>query len=85
MDWLNLVKHAWPAGPWHPLTKPHPQPHPHPKPHPLTSTPHRTLTLTNSHPVIFSKVYAEKGDYVAAAGDAAGKLYGYGHGNVLFS
>jgi hypothetical protein len=35
--------------------------------------------------VIFSKVYAEKGDYVAAAGDAAGKLYGYGHGNVLFS
>jgi len=31
-----------------------------------------------------SKVYAEKGDYVAAAGDAAGKLYGYGHGNVLF-
>ena len=31
-----------------------------------------------------SKVYAEKGDYVAAAGEAAGKLYGYGHGNVLF-
>merc|ERR1719183_708386 len=31
-----------------------------------------------------SKVYAEKGDYVAAAGEAAGELYGYGHGNVLF-
>merc|ERR1719326_1870070 len=31
-----------------------------------------------------SKVYLEKGDYVAAAGEAAGKLYGYGHGNVLF-
>merc|ERR1711990_497124 len=31
-----------------------------------------------------SKVYAEKGDYVAAAGEAAGKLYGYGHGPVLF-
>ena len=31
-----------------------------------------------------SKVYLEKGDFVAAAGEAAGKLYGYGHGNVLF-
>merc|ERR1719454_1084538 len=31
-----------------------------------------------------SKVYANKGDYVAAAGEAAGKLYGYGHGDVLF-
>merc|ERR1719326_2700058 len=31
-----------------------------------------------------SKTYADKGDYVAAAGEAAGKLYGYGHGNVLF-
>jgi len=31
-----------------------------------------------------SKVYAEQGDYVAAAGEAAGKLYGYGHGSVLF-
>jgi len=31
-----------------------------------------------------SKVYAEEGDYVAAAGEAAGKLYGYGHGSVLF-
>jgi hypothetical protein len=31
-----------------------------------------------------SKTYADGGDYVAAAGDAAGKLYGYGHGNVLF-
>merc|ERR1719161_550065 len=31
-----------------------------------------------------SKVYAEKGDFVAAAGEAAGQLYGYGHGNVLF-
>merc|ERR1719326_2844710 len=31
-----------------------------------------------------SKVYAEKGDYVGAAGDAAGKLYGYGHSDVLF-
>jgi len=31
-----------------------------------------------------SKVYADGGDFVAAAGDAAGKLYGYGHGSVLF-
>ena len=31
-----------------------------------------------------SKVYADGGDFVAAAGEAAGKLYGYGHGNVLF-
>merc|ERR1719247_216336 len=31
-----------------------------------------------------SKVYADEGDFVAAAGEAAGKLYGYGHGNVLF-
>merc|ERR1719163_287041 len=31
-----------------------------------------------------SKTYLEKGDYVGAAGEAAGKLYGYGHGNVLF-
>merc|ERR1719217_1670167 len=31
-----------------------------------------------------SKVYADKGDYVAAAGEAAGKLYGYGHCDVLF-
>jgi hypothetical protein len=28
--------------------------------------------------VIVSKVYADKGDYVAAAGEAAGQLYGYG-------
>merc|ERR1712127_643760 len=31
-----------------------------------------------------SKVYAEKGDYVAAASDAAGQLYGYGKSDVLF-
>eukprot|EP00911_Craspedida_sp_UC1_P002361 UC1_evm3s1770 len=31
-----------------------------------------------------SKVYAEKGDFVGTAAEAAGKLYGYGHGNVLF-
>ncbi|KAL9138969.1 putative conserved tandem protein 23 [Amphidinium carterae] len=31
-----------------------------------------------------SKVYLEDGDYVAAASDAAGELYGYGHTNVLF-
>merc|ERR1719238_1880818 len=31
-----------------------------------------------------SKVYAEKGDFVAAAGEAAGKLYGYGNCDVLF-
>merc|ERR1711988_725083 len=31
-----------------------------------------------------SSVYLEKGDFVAAAGKAAGELYGYGHGNVLF-
>merc|ERR1719440_1011982 len=31
-----------------------------------------------------SKVYADKGDYVAAAGEAAGKLYGYGKCDVLF-
>mmetsp|Transcript_3454 Transcript_3454/g.5701 ORF Transcript_3454/g.5701 Transcript_3454/m.5701 type:complete len:394 (+) Transcript_3454:22-1203(+) len=33
---------------------------------------------------LISKTYLEKGDYVAVAGDAAGKLYGYGHSNVLF-
>ena len=31
-----------------------------------------------------SKTYLEKGDYVSAAGEAAGELYGYGHTNVLF-
>merc|ERR1711990_1127575 len=31
-----------------------------------------------------SKVYVDKGDYVAAAGEAAGKLYGYGKSDVLF-
>ena len=31
-----------------------------------------------------SKVYLEKGDYVAAAAKAAGELYGYGHCDVLF-
>merc|ERR1711937_240454 len=31
-----------------------------------------------------SKVYADQGDYVAAAGEAAGKLYGYGKSDVLF-
>ena len=31
-----------------------------------------------------SKVYADGGDYVAAAGEAAGKLYGYGKCDVLF-
>jgi len=31
-----------------------------------------------------SKTYANGGDYVAAAGDAAGELYGYGHTNVMF-
>merc|ERR1711907_380685 len=31
-----------------------------------------------------SKTYMEKGDYIAAAGDAAAELYGYGHSNVLF-
>jgi len=31
-----------------------------------------------------SKTYLEGGDYVAAAGAAAGELYGYGHTNVLF-
>merc|ERR1719440_275419 len=30
-----------------------------------------------------SKVYADKGDYVAAAGEAAGKLYGYGKGDYV--
>ncbi|MCU6128227.1 hypothetical protein H3U06_18580, partial [Clostridioides difficile] len=34
--------------------------------------------------VAISKVHAEKGDFVAAAGEAAGKLYGYGHTDVLF-
>jgi len=29
-------------------------------------------------------VHADKGDFVAAASEAAGQLYGYGHGNVLF-
>merc|ERR1719326_2861982 len=31
-----------------------------------------------------SKVYLDGGDYVAAAGEAAGKLYGYGKSDVLF-
>ena len=31
-----------------------------------------------------SSVYLAKGDYVAAAAQAAGELYGYGHGHVLF-
>ena len=31
-----------------------------------------------------SKTYADKGDFVKAAADAAGELYGYGHTNVLF-
>merc|ERR1719230_1292116 len=31
-----------------------------------------------------SKVYLDGGDYVGAAGEAAGKLYGYGKCNVLF-
>jgi hypothetical protein len=31
-----------------------------------------------------SSVYLKEGDFVAAAGEAAGELYGYGHHNVLF-
>ena len=31
-----------------------------------------------------SAVHKAGGDFVGAAGDAAGELYGYGHGNVLF-
>jgi hypothetical protein len=31
-----------------------------------------------------SKTYLDKGDFVAAAGKAAGELYGYGQSNVLF-
>jgi len=31
-----------------------------------------------------SSVYLEKRDFIAAAGEAAGELYGYGHSNVLF-
>jgi len=31
-----------------------------------------------------SKVYLDQGDFVKAAGDAAGQLYGYGQGKVLF-
>jgi hypothetical protein len=31
-----------------------------------------------------SKTYLDGGDYVAAAADAAGELYGYGHSDVLF-
>jgi len=31
-----------------------------------------------------SKTYLEDGDYVAAAAEAAGELYGYGHSDVLF-
>ena len=34
--------------------------------------------------MFISKVYANKGDYVAAAAAAAGELYGYGHSKVLF-
>jgi hypothetical protein len=31
-----------------------------------------------------SKIYLDGGDYVAAAAEAAGELYGYGHEDVLF-
>ena len=31
-----------------------------------------------------SRTYLDGGDYVAVAANAAGELYGYGHGNVLF-
>ena len=31
-----------------------------------------------------SKTYLDGGDYLSAAANAAGELYGYGHGNVLF-
>jgi len=31
-----------------------------------------------------SKVYLDGGDYLGAAGEAAGELYGYGHSKVLF-
>ena len=31
-----------------------------------------------------SKIHKEGGDYIAAAGEAAGELYAYGHSNVLF-
>ncbi len=31
-----------------------------------------------------SQTYLSKGDYIQAAADAAGELYGYGHTNVLF-
>merc|ERR1719502_2100910 len=31
-----------------------------------------------------SKAYLDKGDYVTAAAEAAGELYGYGHNDVLF-
>ena len=34
--------------------------------------------------VNISKIYKEKGDFVSAAAEAAGELYGYGHGTVLF-
>ena len=31
-----------------------------------------------------SKTYLDKGDFVGAAAEAAGELYGYGHNQVLF-
>merc|ERR1719231_710137 len=31
-----------------------------------------------------SKTYKEGGDYIKAAGEAAGELYAYGHSNVMF-
>merc|ERR1711871_1751238 len=31
-----------------------------------------------------SKIHKEGGDYIGAAGDAAGELYAYGHSNVMF-
>merc|ERR1719159_1734385 len=31
-----------------------------------------------------SQVYKNKGDYIKTAADAAGELYAYGNGNVLF-
>jgi len=55
------------------------------KPAPVTEAEvHAAQKLWGEAIVAISKVYAEKGDFVAAAAEAAGKLYGYGHGNVLF-
>ena len=52
---------------------------------PITEAEVRTAQANWANAIkTISKTYLEDGDFVAAAGQAAGELYGYGHSNVLF-